>query len=31
MADRLGQQFGNYRLVALLGQGGYAHELRNEM
>ena len=24
MADRLGQQFGNYRLVALLGQGGYA-------
>ena len=24
MADRLGQHFGNYRLVALLGQGGYA-------
>ena len=24
MADRLGQQFGNYRLVSLLGQGGYA-------
>src|SRR6266702_4351884 len=24
MADRIGQQFGNYRLVALLGQGGYA-------
>src|SRR6266566_19966 len=24
MADRLGKQFGNYRLVALLGQGGYA-------
>src|SRR5256884_8255563 len=24
VADRLGQQFGNYRLVALLGQGGYA-------
>src|SRR5438309_8899534 len=24
MADRFGQQFGNYRLVALLGQGGYA-------
>src|SRR5438309_8438764 len=24
MADRLGQQCGNYRLVALLGQGGYA-------
>ena len=24
MADRTGQQFGNYRLVALLGQGGYA-------
>ncbi len=24
MADRVGQQFGNYRLVALLGQGGYA-------
>src|SRR3989449_302206 len=24
MADRLGQQFGNYRLVALLGTGGYA-------
>src|SRR5438876_187202 len=23
VADRLGQQFGNYRLVALLGQGGY--------
>ena len=24
MSDRVGQQFGNYRLVALLGQGGYA-------
>src|SRR5215469_15522520 len=24
MSDRLGQQFGNYRLVALLGQGGFA-------
>ena len=24
MADRLGQQLGNYRLVSLLGQGGYA-------
>jgi peptide/nickel transport system substrate-binding protein len=24
VADRLGQQFGNYRLVNLLGQGGYA-------
>jgi eukaryotic-like serine/threonine-protein kinase len=24
MADRVGQQLGNYRLVALLGQGGYA-------
>src|SRR2546421_10494625 len=24
MADRLGQQYGNYRLVSLLGQGGYA-------
>ena len=24
MTDRLGHQFGNYRLVALLGQGGYA-------
>ncbi len=24
MADRVGQQFGNYRLVSLLGQGGYA-------
>ena len=24
MADRLGQHFGNYRLVSLLGQGGYA-------
>ena len=24
MADRVGQQFGNYRLVAPLGQGGYA-------
>ena len=24
MADRLGQQFGNYRLIALLGQGSYA-------
>src|SRR5436305_10222728 len=24
MADRVGQQFGNYRLVALLGQGSYA-------
>src|SRR5438270_9181069 len=24
MADRTGQHFGNYRLVALLGQGGFA-------
>ncbi len=24
MANRIGQQFGNYRLVALLGTGGYA-------
>ncbi len=24
MTDRVGQQFGNYRLVVLLGQGGYA-------
>jgi eukaryotic-like serine/threonine-protein kinase len=24
MTDRVGQRFGNYRLVALLGQGGYA-------
>ncbi len=24
MADRLGQQLGNYRLVSILGQGGYA-------
>ena len=24
MVDRLGQQLGNYRLVSLLGQGGYA-------
>jgi eukaryotic-like serine/threonine-protein kinase len=24
MADRVGQQFGNYRLVALLRQGGFA-------
>jgi serine/threonine protein kinase len=24
VADRVGQQFGNYRLVALLGTGGYA-------
>ena len=24
MADRTGQHFGNYRLVRLLGQGGYA-------
>ncbi|HET8854160.1 MAG TPA: serine/threonine-protein kinase, partial [Ktedonobacteraceae bacterium] len=24
MADRLGQQLGNYRLVTLLGEGGYA-------
>ena len=24
MADRLGQQLGNYQLVSLLGQGGYA-------
>ncbi len=24
MADRVGQQFGNYLLVSLLGQGGYA-------
>jgi serine/threonine protein kinase len=33
MADRVGQQFGNYWLVRLLGQGGYAevylgHHLR---
>ncbi len=24
MSDRVGQHFGNYRLVSLLGQGGYA-------
>src|SRR5215470_1493132 len=24
MSDRIGQQFGNYRLVSLLGQGGFA-------
>src|SRR5437667_4645239 len=24
MADRVGQQFGNYRLIRLLGQGGFA-------
>jgi peptide/nickel transport system substrate-binding protein len=24
VADRLGQQFGNYRLIAVVGQGGYA-------
>jgi peptide/nickel transport system substrate-binding protein len=24
MADRVGQHFGNYRLIALLGQGGFA-------
>src|SRR5215469_8524085 len=24
MTDRVGQQFGNYRLVSLLGRGGYA-------
>src|SRR5262249_36796221 len=24
MTDRVGQRFGNYRLVSLLGQGGYA-------
>lgn len=24
MAERTGQQFGNYRLVSLLGQGGFA-------
>ena len=24
MADRVGQQLGNYRLVRLLGQGGFA-------
>src|SRR5215472_1028449 len=24
MADRVGQQFGNYRLVALLGRGSFA-------
>src|SRR5215468_1134113 len=24
MSDRIGQQLGNYRLVTLLGQGGYA-------
>ena len=29
MADRVGQQFGNYRLVSLLGQGGYAEVYLN--
>jgi serine/threonine protein kinase len=24
MADRVGQQFGNYRLIQLLGSGGFA-------
>src|SRR2546421_249711 len=24
MADHIGQQFGNYRLIRLLGQGGFA-------
>ena len=24
MADRIGQRLGNYRLVRLLGQGGFA-------
>ena len=24
MADRVGEQLGNYRLVRLLGQGGFA-------
>ncbi len=24
MADRVGQQFGNYRLIRLLGEGGFA-------
>lgn len=24
MADRIGQQLGNYRLIRLLGQGGFA-------
>ena len=24
MADRVGQQLGNYRLISLLGQGGFA-------
>jgi len=24
MADRVGQQFGNYQLVRLLGRGGFA-------
>ena len=24
MADRMGQQFGNYRLIRLLGRGGFA-------
>ena len=24
MADRVGQQLGNYRLIRLLGQGGFA-------
>jgi hypothetical protein len=31
MADRTGQQFGNYRLVTLLGQGGYAEIYLNEL
>jgi serine/threonine protein kinase/Tfp pilus assembly protein PilF len=36
MTDRVGQQFGNYRLVSLLGQGGYAevylgHHVRLEL
>jgi hypothetical protein len=31
MTDRSGQRFGNYRLIRLLGEGGFAHGLRTNV